>query len=143
MKKNTSQNRFFLIELIINSLFFFLLMATGLGIFAQSFLYSNQSRAYSNSTLKVQFVAEAVKAAKGDDEMLAEIIGAENSENLQIYFDENWLSTTQENCLYILNVIQNVDDEDMLSANITVETSEEIIFETTILHYLENREVAN
>lgn len=87
-----SKANLFLIELVIMLMFFAVAAAICLGIFSQAQLTSQKANSLSNASLKAQSAAECYKAANGDLNEAALLLGGEVDENgsLMLCYDGKW-----------------------------------------------------
>ena len=93
-KVRHSGSSLFLIEIIIAIGFFSLACAVCVQLFVKAHLMNTQSCELSRSVICAQNAAEAFKAADGDIERTAELLGAAAAENIiMICYDENWQVT--------------------------------------------------
>ncbi len=137
MKIQSAQSRHFLVELIVNLLFFFIMAAVCLSIFTNGHTISNNSHTLSMATLQAQSAAESFKASKGDTQLLADILNVTSSEDLNLYYDENWLLTSEENAVYTLNLDVENSSENMHSATIAIAKGDDLIYTLEVKSYNE------
>ncbi len=134
----TQKSRYFLAELIVNCLFFVISASICLNLFAFGYTQSTESKNLSMATLKAQNMAECIKASGQDIDLLCELTGAVQDENLLvIYYDDEWEISNQEAATYEMNVLIDVNSLGMLYADIAVFQAEEIIFDLKVNKYLE------
>ncbi len=138
MKTQSSQSRHFLVELIVNCLFFFIMAAVCISIFANGHIISNESNMLSMAVLSAQNAAESFKASEGNAEDLAQMLEINSSENLTVHYDENWLETDIQNAVYSTVIVINPSQNNMQSANICVKNGDVIIYEIGVMRFLEN-----
>ncbi len=138
MKTQSSQSRHFLVELIINCLFFFIMAAVCLSVFARGHIISSESHRLSMAVLQAQSAAESFKAAKGDVELFASLINAQSKEELVVYYDENWAVTNKQQAIYTLLVQVQPQNENMHSAQIEINSGEDSVYSLNVLSYNEN-----
>ncbi len=137
MRAQSSQSRHFLVELIINCLFFFIMAAVCLSVFARGHIIQESSHKLSMAVLQAQSTAESFKAAKGDIELFAKLISAQSDENLTVYYDENWALTSEDKAVYSL-FVQYENSGNMHKAQIDIKNGDENFYSLNVLCYNEN-----
>ncbi len=137
MKAHSSQSRHFLVELVINCLFFFIMAAVCLSVFARGHIIQESSHKLSMAILQAQSTAESFKAANGDIELFAKLIGAQSEENLTVYYDENWAPISEDKAVYVA-LVHYENSGDMHKAQIDINSGDEIICSLNVLRYNEN-----
>ncbi len=85
---NTSKAKYFLVELIVNSLLFAICAAICASLYAMGFVQSKESKDISRAMVEAQNAAEAFKAAAGDTSQLIDMINC--NEDFVIYYDKDW-----------------------------------------------------
>ncbi len=127
-------SRYFLLELIVNSLFFILAAAVCLNLFAFGYTQSDDSRVLSEASMRAQEAAEIIKASEGDMAMTAQLLGGETTaQGCSVTYDEHW---TPGGGAYTLNISSQTDSSDMLSANISIHDLEGEIFSIEVKRFL-------
>ena len=97
MKIQRGGNGLLLIELFIALMFFSLAAAICLQIFIGAHNFSEDASNKSRAAIESQNIAECFKAADGDIDELAKLLGAETrSGTLEIWFDSSWNRVPQD-----------------------------------------------
>ncbi len=135
MNDTPSKTRYFLIELIVNCLFFALAAAICAGLFAKGFADSKYSEDLAMATLKAQNYAEIFKAAKGSEEMFSEIATA--NDYFEFYYDENWQECDAVDLRYLLKVDIGSEVGNIKTADISVAKLDKTeIYSLTVKRYV-------
>ncbi len=140
MKQKNKMTRYFLIELLVNCFFFAVAAAICLNFFIIGHLDSKKSHDLSNATIKVQQVAEYVKAYPTDSDSFITKTGAlKTDDGYMLYFDENWnlLESDSDNTYYI-KISNSISDNNLLYSDISANENDTLIYEISVAKYLED-----
>ncbi|MGI6579182.1 MAG: hypothetical protein ACOX3H_02885 [Saccharofermentanales bacterium] len=146
----SSKSRYFLVELLVNCLLFAVASAICIAIFAHGNLTGKKSAALSMAVAEAQNVAESVKAAEGDLQVLGTLLDAEGEGGVYtLRYDADWLrlpagadspdgpdSRDGAEAVYELRAVIDIDEKNMLQADISVTNKEEIIYTLCVLRFL-------
>ncbi len=136
----SKKTAYFLIELIINCLFFVIAAAVCINLFVTGYIDSKKSGELSVAMTEASNTAEVLKATDGDLSSTIEILGFGEVQNgmLYVYYDENWQVVTDESLYeYILSVKLNEADELMLDSLISVQNMQsQEIYNLNVKHFL-------
>lgn len=118
--RRLTKSRLFLLELMIDLLFFCICGAVCLAVFAHAHGLSVSSGELSNAVLKAESAAEDYRAAGGDVQRVAQRLGAQaDDEILQLYYDARWQPTDGE-AAYVLTLQQREGTQWLHTADIRV-----------------------
>ena len=106
-----SKSAIFLFELMIIILVFTLAAAICTQIFARSYTMSQESRALTMGSINAQTMAEQFKST------------GEEQENM--YFDKDWVQTTEANAYFTVKLEDSGSTEEMKIAEINVYKTDE------------------
>ena len=107
-----SKSAIFLFELMIIILVFTLAAAVCTQIFARSYTMSQESRALTMGSINAQTMAEQFKSTGEDQE--------------NMYFDKDWVQTSEADAYFTVKLEDNGSTEEMKSADVNVyKTGEE------------------
>ncbi len=136
MSKKNTNTRYFMIELVVNSIFFIFAAAVSLNLFVLGRAESVDSMNLSMATIEAQNVAETFKAIDGNTDELISFLNADKSEDgFMIYFDKEWMRTDSSNKVFELNVdIESSEKSE--KASISVVSGNKIIFEIDVMKYV-------
>lgn len=143
----SSKSRYFLVELLVNCLLFAVAAAICIAIFAHGNMTEKKSTALSMAIAESQNVAESVKAAEGDLQMLGTLLDAGEESGVYILrYDEDWQrfpdgadgsdDPDDAGAVYELRAVIDIDENNMLQADISVTDKKEIIYTLRVLRYL-------
>ncbi len=140
MTENKSKTKYFLIELIVNCMFFAISAAICANVFAIGHVESEASRDLSIATVETQNIAEIVKYSGGDITKISDLLSAtvDSESNLNIYYDDNFVRTdSKQNAVYTISLtFTNVDN--ILYSHIETIKESESIFELNCSLYTQN-----
>ena len=130
-----SKSALFLMEQVIVIAVFAICAAACVRILAVSYITARETRDMSNALLAAQSAAETYKAAAGDIDLTAEILGGAASgeaESLRVYYNDKWGVSEERDAAYILRLISAPPREGavlLLTGELSVEkiTGEEIL----------------
>ena len=134
----SSKSRFFLEELLVNCLLIALAAAICVSILAHGNMTGKRSAALSMAVAEAQNVAESVKAAKGDLQALGTLLDVGEAEGVYILrYDADWQRLPDSaNAVYELRAVIDIDEKNMLQAEISVTDKEGMIYTLRVLRYL-------
>ncbi len=134
MKSKRPNSRYFLLELIINSLFFILASAVCLNLFAFGYTSSDDSRNLSKATMEAQNAAEILKATGGDLSLVADALQGSVTDNVcSVSYDENWQAGAGD--AFALNVTVGTSDG-MLSGDIIITDREGEVYSLNVKRFI-------
>ncbi len=137
--QSNKKTAYFLIELIINCLFFVIAAAICVNLFVSGHLDSTRSNELSVAMTEASNAAEVVKAFDGDSEKIAECLGGASIQDdlVEIYYDEFWQVVEDESLQkYILSISMD-NSEEMVNATIIVQSDDRVFFELLeVKHFL-------
>lgn len=116
--KRLSKPRLFLLELVLDLLFFCVCAAVCVALLTRAAGVSRANETLTHAVEQAQNAAEAFKAADGDPARTARLLGTDGA--LPLLFDENWNSTA-EDAVYLLQIEISRDKADLCTAEIRVE----------------------
>lgn len=121
-KKYTSQNRMFLLELILCVILFTILLAISLRFFAKSHAISQESTDLYHASILCASIADECKLATEDLSVLSEWYNHSNSIGGQqiIYFDQNYNECTSSDYSYRAIVTAHANPTDAKVTNLTI-----------------------
>ncbi len=135
MKIKRPNSRYFMLELIINSLFFILAAAVCLNLFAYGFSQSDESRDLSQASMKAQQAAEVIKATGDDKQTMAELLGGTiTADGCVVTYNNDW--QVEQEGEFLLNIATTVDELDILRAQISVSSQDGQIFELDVVRFV-------
>ncbi len=145
MKQKNKMTRYFLIELIVNCFFFAVAAAICLNFFIIGHVDSKKSNDLSNATIKVQEIAEYIKAYPTDADSFIEKTGAfKTDEGYVFYYDDEWtLLNGEGNGTYQIGITNSISDDNLLYSDISVQEGDTLIYELSLAKYLENEVSGN
>ncbi len=133
--KTTSKSRYFLVELIVNCMFFVICASVCINLFSEGYIKSNESRVLSMATLQAQNTAECFKASEGNLDVLAQLVkGRVENQAVIIYFDEEWRAIEEMDSPFHL-VLESKEVQGMKTAEIIVYKGDELQYELTVQQY--------
>ncbi|HHT24372.1 MAG TPA: hypothetical protein GXZ76_02480 [Clostridiaceae bacterium] len=134
----SSKSRYFLVELLVNCLLFAVAAAICIAIFAHGNMTGKKSAALSMAVAEAQNVAESVKAAGGDLQVLDTLLDTGEEEGVYILrYDTDWRRLPDgADPVYELRTVIDIDEKNMLQADISVTDKEGIIYTLRVLRYL-------
>ncbi len=136
MNTQSLKLKHFLLELIINCLFFSVCVSICVSIFVSGHLESGRSNDLSTAALEAQNIAETVKAVGADTEVLASLLEAESNEGVYfIGYDEDWQRSADE-VVYSATVDTSLTEDMMLNARIVIKKGDELIYELDIKSFV-------
>lgn len=134
----SSKSRYFLVELLTNCLLFAVAAAICIAIFAHGNMTGKKSAALSMAVAEAQNVAESVKAAEGDLKALTALLDAEERGGVYtLRYDADWRRLPDgADAVYELRAVVDIDENNMLQADISVTDREGMIYTLRVLRYL-------
>ncbi len=136
----TPKSGLFLMELSFIILFFAITSAVCVNLFVNARLTSVAGKDLNNAVMEVQTAAESVKHAKGDQKLLAEMLGAQLKEGtLTISYDQDWKPTTEgsQEARYQLSIVQApMTDDGMLYTEVAVYKGEALVYRVDVGSYV-------
>ncbi len=131
---NNNKSGTFLIEMLIVILFFSLVSALCIRLFAQAKLTTIQGNELARATAECQTAAECFKAVGSDEELFAQMMGLQKTDDGYIaYYDEGW-EKTEEAAKRRLCI--NITEKELIyTANIGTYSGEEEIYSLTVKNY--------
>lgn len=133
MKKLSSKNTLFLIELILAILFFSLSSAVCSQIFVKTHLINKKSDDINSALTIVSNFTSVIKAENGDVKSAYNFLTGNDHFNTNIFFDSNLEICSKENAKYLL--IINPYDEYSVNLNvISVSDNSNIISQDIYTH---------
>ncbi|MCL1999570.1 MAG: hypothetical protein FWG65_12485 [Turicibacter sp.] len=117
-----SKSFLFLFEQLMVILIFAISAVVCARIFVEAHIIAGQSADINNALIVAKSGAEAFRASSGDLGLAAELLGAENVNNvIFLFYDSSWARTDADNALYVLSITPAViEEETLVSAQITV-----------------------
>ncbi len=132
--------KFFLIELVINSLMFTICAAICLNLFVQGYTQSKDARQLSMATLVSQNTAELIKAYNAD--LPIEMISEEIDDVYYVYYNEDWQITNKDTQSFVLSYDANLN-EGLLTSVISVKDKDEEIYSLKVKKYIGEESINN
>jgi len=124
MKYRSSQSKasLFLIELLIVIAFFSVSSVVCIRLFVHAHIVSMESRNLSHAVIAAQGAAESFKAAAGEPQAIARLIGGhlEAGNTVVAYYDKNWAPVSEFNGDGFKLSVSLYDEEHLLTAEIEV-----------------------
>ncbi len=133
-----SKTRYFLIEIVVNCLVFAIAASICLNLFVSGYIKSHDSRDLSLASLEAQSMAEIIKSANGDMEIVAELVGAEaKGGELLVYYDGDWNIASSETAEFTMTINTTLEAS-LVRSQISVADLEGVIFELPVVKYIES-----
>ncbi len=133
----SNKTRYFLVELILNCLFFTLSAAVCVNLFVAGATTNKESGEISMAALKAQSAAEAFKASNGDLDRYSEIMGSISEGDFQVcYYDEEWMKTAVDDYDFAVYLTMTTSENGLVVATISVTDHKDSIYELEVLKYL-------
>lgn len=134
--KRTSKSGLFLLELVLGILFFSLASAVCVSLFVNARLTSARSRDLTEAMLQAQTVAESYRSVDGDMERLAQLLDAQQQEDvLCLFYDKDWNPASDSNYARYTLWIRSEDHGRLDSAEILVTKGESDLFSLSVKQY--------
>lgn len=137
-RSSSSKSRYFLVELIVNCLFFAMAAAICLNVFVRGHVESQKNEALSMAVIKAQNAAESVKASEGSMARMERLLDAAQEDGVFVlYYDGDWQRTYEEGqSEYVLQVAAKTDGQAMLHAEILVSDDAGTIYTLSVARYI-------
>ncbi len=134
----TPKSGLFLMELSFIILFFAITSAICVNLFVNARLTSVAARDLNKAVLEAQTVAESTKHAKGDQEMLAEMLGAvRQGDTLTVYYNQDWEPTDKDvEARYQLRIVQPPVKDGMMNAEVEVHKDDKLLYRINVGSYV-------
>ncbi len=137
MSDTQSKSRYFLLELIINCLFFAIAAAICLNLFTYGFIQSRESRELSMASLEAQSVSEAFKAGGGDIQLLETLLESDsNADSFVLHYNQDWHRVSpDEEAPYSLTMHIDYEENGLQRAAISVDSQTRHIYALSVQLY--------
>ena len=115
---NRSRSTLFLIEQLIVIAVFAICAAACISIMTTSYFYANDSRDLSNAVLAAENGAETYKAAAGDLDITARLLGGTTVQvgsavPAVVYYDSSWQVCAAGNAEYIMSLTNHTESQSL------------------------------
>ncbi len=134
----TSKSGLFLMELVLIILFFAITSAVCVNLFANAHLTSVAGKDLNKAVVEVQTAAEVVKHTKGDEERLAELLGAvRQDKGMTVSYNQDWEPIAEnEQPRYQLRIVSTPGTDGMLYTEVEMHKGEALLYQITVGSYI-------